>query len=363
MKIVHIIYDDPKNHWVGGGGALRTAIINELLAAHHEITVITGSFKGAMQYEVINGVHYHRIGIAHTYLLSRISFSLLAGITLRRIPHDILIEDFSGNSPTFAPLFTNTPTIAVLQNFFGANSFRKFFVAGVIPFLYEKLLIQAFDRLITVSNAVLDAWVGTKRTKPVAFIPQGIFLEQYVNIPTAEKYLLFVGRLDFVQKGIDILLESLTHIRNLGIQLVMIGSGNTAKLNSMIKAHNLESLVVHHERVPHAAMIQHYANAYFLCLPSRYEGWPLVCLEAYAAGKPVLGTKIPGLADVVDHGSTGILVPPNDAPAFADAMRLLLTDAPLRKKLGAQAALKCRDYTWEKIAEKQNHFYNKVSNT
>lgn len=361
MKIVHIIYDDPKNPWVGGGGALRTAIINELLATQHEITVITGSFNGASQNEVIKGVSYRRIGIAHNYLLSRISFSLLAGITLRRTPHDILIEDFSGNSPTFAPLFTNKPTIAVLQNFFGANSFRKFFIAGVIPFLYEKLFIQAFDHLITVSNAVLDAWVGSKRKKTVAFIPQGIFLEQYANIPTAEKYLLFVGRLDFVQKGIDILLESIARTRDLKIQLVLVGSGNTAKLNGMIEALNLQSLVMHHERVPHAAMIQYYADAFFLCLPSRYEGWPLVCLEAYAAGKPVLGTTIPGLADVVDNGSTGILVPPNNAPAFAEAMRQLLTDAPLRKKLGAQAAQKCRDYTWEKIADKQNRFYNKVS--
>lgn len=360
MKILHIIYDDPKNPWLGGGGAIRTKEINEFLSKNHEVTVITGNFPGVQKTESVNNICYKRIGSKLNYVLSRITYALLAGLYIKKTPHDLLIEDFSGHSPTFSTLFTKKPTIAILQNYFGKNSFKKLLLAGIIPFLYEKMFIHHFDGVVTVSNAVLKHWVGDSFQKKVAFIPQGINPAKYQNRATSEKILLFVGRLDFVQKGLDILLASLKLISDLKIPLVIVGGGDQKRLSALIAKNDVGDLVVYKGRVSHEETINFFAQSYFLCLPSRYEGWPLVCVESYALGKPVLGTDIPGLRDVVIPGETGILVPGDNPAAYAEQMRNLLENPGLRHKLGAQAYQSSKNFEWEKLAVKQETFYKEM---
>ena len=67
-------------------------------------------------------------------------------------------------------------------------------------------------------------------------------------------------------------------------------------------------------------------RALMVCVPSRYEGWCMVAVEAAAAGKAVLGTDIDGLRDAVRHDETGVLVPPEDVGALAEGMRALIAD-------------------------------------
>jgi glycosyltransferase involved in cell wall biosynthesis len=78
-------------------------------------------------------------------------------------------------------------------------------------------------------------------------------------------------------------------------------------------------------------------SAAVVCLPSYREGLPMLLAEAAAAGRPVVATDVPGCRDVVRHGETGLLVPPADAPALADAIRRLLADAGLRVAMGRAA--------------------------
>lgn len=361
MKILHIIYDDPKNPWLGGGGAIRTREINEVLCKKHEVTVITGYFPGVQKTECINNVNYKHVGSKFNYLFSRITFALLVGFYIRKTPHDILVDDFSGHSPTFSALFTKKPTIAILQNFFGKNSFKKLLFAGIIPFMYEKMFVHHFDGIVTVSMAVLKHWVGESFKKKVSFIPQGINPVHYQNREISEKFLLFVGRLDFVQKGLDILLASLKLISDLKIPLVIVGGGDQKRLADLVSKNGVDDLVVYKGRVSHEETINFFAQSYFLCLPSRYEGWPLVCVESYALGKPVLGSDIPGLRDVVIPGETGILVPVNDPAAYAKQMRNLLENHELRHRLGAEAFQKSKNYEWEKLAGKQEAFYMEMA--
>jgi glycosyltransferase involved in cell wall biosynthesis len=181
--------------------------------------------------------------------------------------------------------------------------------------MYEKMFIHQFDGVVTVSMAVLKHWVGESFKKKVSFIPQGINPIKYQNRVISENFLLFVGRLDFVQKGLDILLASLKLISDLQIPLVIVGGGDQKRLAALISKYEVNDLVIYKGRVSHEETINFFAQSYFLCLPSRYEGWPLVCVESYAFGKPVLGTDIPGLRDVVIPGETGILVPCDNSVA------------------------------------------------
>ena len=78
-------------------------------------------------------------------------------------------------------------------------------------------------------------------------------------------------------------------------------------------------------------------QAHIACLPSYREGMPKFLLEASAAGLPLVATDVPGCRDIVQSGTNGLLVPPRDAAALADALQRLIEDAKLRSQLGTQA--------------------------
>jgi glycosyltransferase involved in cell wall biosynthesis len=86
--------------------------------------------------------------------------------------------------------------------------------------------------------------------------------------------------------------------------------------------------------------------------PSLMEGLPLVLLEAMATGMPAVTTETCGMADVVEDGVNGLLVPPADTEAVADAVLRLAKSAELRQQLGRAAQNGMRDYTWDRIAKR-----------
>lgn len=87
----------------------------------------------------------------------------------------------------------------------------------------------------------------------------------------------------------------------------------------------------------------------------------MAAVEAAAAGKAVLGTRIPGLQDAVRDGETGILVPPDDVPALSEAMKHLLANADDRSRLGLAGRRWAENFTWEKIAADQERLYHSVA--
>ena len=91
-----------------------------------------------------------------------------------------------------------------------------------------------------------------------------------------------------------------------------------------------------------------------------YEGWGIVAVEAGAAAKAVIGSKIPGLVDAVREGETGILVPPEDAERLAEAMRRLLQDRGCRRRLGRAGRRRAEHFSWDRAAGDQERFYERV---
>ena len=98
-------------------------------------------------------------------------------------------------------------------------------------------------------------------------------------------------------------------------------------------------------------LVYYYSAAEMVVMPSHYESFGMVALEAMACGTPVVASKVGGLAFNVQDGQTGFLVPDGDAEALADKIRLLLTDQELRRKMGRQAAHWAGRYGWPAIAD------------
>ena len=96
-------------------------------------------------------------------------------------------------------------------------------------------------------------------------------------------------------------------------------------------------------------------------MPSLHEGLPYTLLEAMAFGTPVIASRVGGLAEVVQDGTTGLLVTPGDASDLADALRRLIADPSLRKRLGdaAQGAQRAK-FTLEAMADRYIDVYREV---
>lgn len=95
-------------------------------------------------------------------------------------------------------------------------------------------------------------------------------------------------------------------------------------------------------------------------LPSDWEGMPLFALECMAAGAPLVATAVGGLPDLVEHGKTGLLVPPRDPDALAKALTSVLLDRGLRERLAAAAALRLDAYRIETVAERFADLYEEL---
>jgi phosphatidylinositol alpha-mannosyltransferase len=106
---------------------------------------------------------------------------------------------------------------------------------------------------------------------------------------------------------------------------------------------------------------RYYRTADIFCAPNTgNESFGLILLEAMAAGTPVVASGIEGFAYVVTHGVEGLLVPPRDSAALAEALLQLLNDPDRRQEMGRAAQAKAEKFSWEKISPQVLSFYERV---
>lgn len=362
MKILDIIYDDIKNPWCGGGGALRVYKVNERLARHHHITVLTGNFPGARD-EVIDGVRYRRIGTSASYVLSRINFSLLVPLHLARFRGDMVVNEVSYFAPCLADLCTKRPVVNVIHHLMDRHAFRIHPVIGFFPFLSEKAILKTAKNVITSARSIRDEIEKRDTNKRVKNIPNGVSQEFFALNPEEKPFILSLGRIDIYMKGLDLLLEAFSRMRNTALSLKIAGAGKPSdmkRLTDLIKRLNLEKRVEYLGRVEEQEKLELLRTCLFLAMPSRFEGWGITAVEANAAGKAVLGTRIRGLAEAVDDSQTALLIEPERIEPLAAAMDFLVENEGERRRLGRQGREWARKFSWESIAEEQLAFYRTV---
>ena len=208
----------------------------------------------------------------------------------------------------------------------------------------------------------------------IVTIPNGIDLLPYAAVARrppdldpsihARKYVLFLGRLAH-RKGVDVLLEAMSLASNdmrEGVQLVIAGTGDEqTKLEAMARSMNLADRVRFVGRVEGDTKIYLLQNALATVMPSRvWEAFPLVVLETFAAARPVIGSRVPGILDLVDDQRTGILVREEDPAALSLALREVLADRDRADRMGAAAREIADQYSWESITARHVELYAKL---
>lgn len=168
--------------------------------------------------------------------------------------------------------------------------------------------------------------------------------------------IIFVGRL-VAKKGIHILLHALACLKKYhnNVRCMIAGDGPMrSALERLAMQLGIDDCVVFVGAVPHWRMHEFYAMGDVLVVPSVVapsgdrDGLPNVILEAAAIGVPIIGSDVSGIPEFITDGETGLLVPPNDAHALANAIEHLLSDDELMAKLcdGARQRL-CEQFTAE----------------
>lgn len=178
--------------------------------------------------------------------------------------------------------------------------------------------------------------------------------------PHPRPYLLAIGR-HVRQKGFDILLRSYASLLESGIRthdLILAGEGpDRAELERLCRRLHISDRVFFTGSTDRATTAQLFTGCEFFVLSSRLEPLGIVNLEAMAAGKAVLATRVGGVPEIIKHNETGLLVSAEDSSALANGMAELITNATLRRQLAAAGRQTINSFAWESVAQRYGQIY------
>ncbi len=235
----------------------------------------------------------------------------------------------------------------------------------------ESRLVSAVDRMVAanvVEQEHLRRLYGADRTR-IAVVPCGVDTalfrpgdktEARRSLGLAEHpIILYVGRLEPI-KGLDTLLGAVAqlHANGVPLELLVVGgdtdeapAGREAQLRGRIGALGLAAKVRFVGAQPQEALRAYYVAADVTVLPSYYESFGMVALEAMACGSPVVGSRVGGLTTTVRDGVTGHLVPEGNVGALAQRLADLINDPDVGERLGREGARWAAQHRWPCVAE------------
>lgn len=253
----------------------------------------------------------------------------------------------------------------------------------------ERQAMQIADRIVAATQAEeaqLNFLYGIKPSKIVT-IPPGVDTARFYPIPMDEakeaigypkekNLLLFVGRIEPL-KGLDTLIRALAEIRQTGLlekecySLAVIGgepgaepeemSSEMARLKALCQKLGIGDLIVFLGKKAQETLPYYYSAAEMLVMPSFYESFGMVALEAMACGTAVVASQVGGLGFLVQDGVTGRVVPGGNVHALAGAISDLMVKPELRNQMGNQAAEYARKFTWKAIADQIIQVYQHLT--
>jgi glycosyltransferase involved in cell wall biosynthesis len=223
--------------------------------------------------------------------------------------------------------------------------------------------------MVTVNSEFMSVELTDRRLpiRKLRVVKNGVDLEIFrpaSDWPADGGYILFVGRL-VEQKGIEYLLRAFSYVRQKfpDVRLMIVGDGEFKEWLERL-ASNLTILrnVDFVPWVQHEDLARLYQRARIVVIPSIFEPFGMVALEAMACKRPVVASNIGGLREIVRHGKTGFLVNPKDHLDLALWMMTLLSDNGLQSRMGAAGYQRVSEegYTWASIADQFGDLYQEV---
>lgn len=212
--------------------------------------------------------------------------------------------------------------------------------------------------------------------RKVWIIPAGVDLDRFQPLNksqareslglTEQHILLYVGRIDPL-KGLDTLIHAMTMIRDLNNSRLIIVGGELnvdPELNRLIELTTqvgLQDKITFTGALEQKRLPEYYSATDVFILPSYYESYGLVTLEAMACGVPIVAARVGGPRTLIKEGVTGYLIPWRCPEPYAERIDILLANSSLRESMGATARNIAQDSGWEKVANRLFSLYKTYS--
>ena len=222
-----------------------------------------------------------------------------------------------------------------------------------------RFIVTGSNRIVTVSADLerkLVALCPEARTK-VEVMPMGVVCSPHretIPIEPSTRTIVFVGRLTEI-KGLDVLLKAMSGLQSL--DLIVAGDGECRdELEGLARALSVNASFVGRIGALERGRLLSTCDA--VVIPSREfddgrtEGTPVACLEAMAAGRVVIASRVGGLAEVISDGENGLLFEQGDDLMLKEKLSLVLSDDSLRRKIGKNAHRAAAAYDWTRIGSR-----------
>ena len=365
-RILVLNWQDRENPQAGGAEEHVHQVFGRLARRGHQVTLLASGFPGSAPRARLDGIDVHRTG-------GRYSFSVAAPVYYRSHLHrkrwDVAVDNLN-KVPLFSPWWISAPVVPLVHHLFGLTAFQEAsFPLAAATWLMERPLPLAYRGrpTIAVSQSTRDDLITRGLRAPIEVIPVGVDTAHYTPHPhgreTSAPSLLFLGRLKRY-KGVDLLVRAVARLaeRGLRIDFRIAGTGDGRPgLERLVRELGVEDQVSFLGFVDDGRKMDLMRTSWVHGLTSPKEGWGITNLEAGACGTPSVASDSPGLRESVLDGKTGLLVPHGDVDALAGAIRRLVTDHELRRRLGKAARAYAETLSWDATSAAVERFLISVA--
>ncbi|MEM3638106.1 MAG: glycosyltransferase family 4 protein [Conexivisphaerales archaeon] len=289
---------------------------------------------------------------------------------LTEMKGDIFHAHGLGRFPTFLWWIAHSkrrPFVVTTHSDYGRQILTKEIFDAIIPSLSIKeadciIALTGHERMYLIS-------IGISEEK-ITVIPNGVDLNELEPIKALStkhpRTIVFAGRLDVQQKGLDILLEALSLLVRKGhndVTLYLAGpevKHSYSFIQKLCSRYGLNQNVRILGVLKRTSLLRLIANSEILVLPSRFEPFGIVILEAMVLGTPVVASSVGGIPEILGDGRFGMLVEPGDPASLAEAIDELLANTKKAESFSKAASEEVKKYTWDRIAIQTASLYKRL---
>lgn len=377
MKIVFSTSGAGEHEDYKSGDVLGTeyqvfGLAKEFIKRKHEVYIVRRWYDSPKEEEiqgiyVINvaspNLHSSTIGDAINHMI----FSKYAAKEIKRIEPDIL--NLTGKYSSYSVCKLDIPTVHTTHTIPSGllpsdlAPLRRGILGNLHPTKWLESRIYRNCDAIVALNEEHRKYLSNKRYKAV-LIPNGVDVGNYTPNYSDKGYIFSAGRI-VKSKGLQYLIKAYSMLDSElqdRFELVIGGFGpEKENLEKLASAYGIKDRVVFISWLSNLDFIRKISDCIVYALPSLYETFGIVIIEAMALGKPVIASNIPGPNGIITHGEDGFLFETGDVSKLKEYLEMLLENSELRREIGKNARKTVEEkYTFAKVADQYISLFNKL---